>query len=189
MSAIDGIQDRLERFTAALEQANIAYAIVGGNSVAHWVSRIKPAAVRFTRGVDVLLRKEDLAAAGEAVKGAGFVYRHSATIDFFLDGPDSSFEEAVHVVRANEKVRKEYFLPAPDVTASVSTGEYKVLDLDALIQMKLTSFGKRDQVHVEDIIQIGLIDTSWLDRVAPELKSRLEQIFAEIEPDPHSEQS
>lgn len=183
MDAIDGIQRRLERFTSALENAGVPYAIVGGNAVAHWVSRIQPAAVRFTKAVDVLLRKEDLVAAGEAVKSAGFIYRHAATIDFFLDGSDSSFEEAFHVVRANEKVRKEYLLPAPDVTLSVSTGAYKVLDLDGLIQMKLTSFRKRDQVHVEDMIQIGLIDTSWIERVAPELKSRLTQIFDEMEPE------
>ena len=39
------------------------------------------------RVVDIILRPSDLPAAREALELAGFVYRHVAGMDMFLDGP------------------------------------------------------------------------------------------------------
>ena len=43
--------------------------------------------------------------------------------------------------------------------------------------MKLTSFRRKDQVHVLDMISIGLIDDSWLDRMPPQLQMRLNELL------------
>ena len=43
--------------------------------------------------------------------------------------------------------------------------------------MKLTSFRRKDQVHILDMISIGLIDESWLERFSPELRLRLEELL------------
>jgi hypothetical protein len=86
--AVQKIQERLERTAAALEQAGIPYAIIGGNAVRAWVAQADEAAVRTTRGVDILLRRSDWPAAIEAMERAGFVYRHVKGIDMFLDVRD-----------------------------------------------------------------------------------------------------
>src|SRR5436309_7085715 len=86
--AVEKVRERLRRAVAALETAGIPYALVGGNAVAAWVSRVDEAAVRNTQDVDILLRRSDLALAIDALHQAGFVYRHTATIDMFLDGPE-----------------------------------------------------------------------------------------------------
>jgi hypothetical protein len=44
--------------------------------------------------------------------------------------------------------------------------------------MKLTSFRLKDQVHIQDLIGVGLVDASWLDRLPPELAPRLAEILA-----------
>ena len=75
--------------TAALENARIAYAVVGGNAVAAWVGRVDQSAVRFTQDVDVLILRSDLDATKKALEASGFIYRHVASIDLFLDGPDA----------------------------------------------------------------------------------------------------
>src|SRR5471032_2021818 len=85
--AVERVKERLLRATAALEQCGVAYAVVGGNAVAIWVARVDEAAVRNTQDVDILLRRADLDAAAQALAGAGFVRRHVAGIDLFLDGP------------------------------------------------------------------------------------------------------
>ena len=36
---------------------------------------------------------------------------------------------------------------------------------------------RKDQVHIEDMIGVGLIDRSWLANLPPELASRLKQIL------------
>ena len=49
--AVEKVRERLLRSTAALEQAGVAYAVIGGNAVAYWVTRVDEAAVRNTRDV------------------------------------------------------------------------------------------------------------------------------------------
>ena len=58
--AAEKVRERLMRSTAALERAGVPYAVVGGNAVAEWVGRIDEDAVRNTRDVDILIRREDL---------------------------------------------------------------------------------------------------------------------------------
>src|SRR5207249_8900004 len=85
--AVEKVRDRLRRASAALEKAGVPYAVVGGNAVAAWVSKVDEAAVRNTQDVDILIRRADLDAATKALAEAGFVRRHVAGIDLFLDGP------------------------------------------------------------------------------------------------------
>jgi hypothetical protein len=47
--AVEKVRERLLRATAALEAAGIPYAVVGGNAVASWVSRVDESAVRTRR--------------------------------------------------------------------------------------------------------------------------------------------
>jgi len=174
--AVEKVRQRLLRASAALQQAGIPYAVAGGNAVAAWVSRVDEAAVRNTQDVDILLRRADFAAATAALAAAGFVHRHAAGIDMFLDGPQAKARDAVHIVFAGEKVRPEYFLAAPDVADSEATGLGCVVSLEALVRMKLTSYRRKDQVHLLDLLDVGLIDASWCGRLPPVLAARLQQL-------------
>jgi hypothetical protein len=175
--AVQKVRDRLRRAASALEQAGIAYAVAGGHAVAAWVSEVDEAAVRNTRDVDILIRRSDLDQAKQALATAGFVYRHSSGIDLFLDGPDAKARDAVHVVFAGEKVRREYPFPAPDVEDAKATPTSRVLALDALVRMKLTSFRDKDRTHLRDMIDVGLLDATWPPRLPPPLGERLQQLL------------
>ena len=175
--AVEKGRDRLLRATAALKKAGVPYAVVGGNAVAAWVSRVDEAAVRNTQDVDILLRRPDLAAATEALSAVGFVYRHVKSLDIFLDGPDSSARDAVQVVFAGEKVRPENPSAAPDVSESEETETFRLVTLDALVRMKLTSFRDKDRTHLRDLLEVGLIDASWCDRLPSSLMTRLRELL------------
>jgi hypothetical protein len=175
--AVEKVRERLQRAAAALEQASIPYAVIGGNAVAAWVSRVDEAAVRNTQDVDILLRRADLERAKATLTGAGFVYRHSSGIDMFLDGSKAKARDAVHIVFAGEKVQKEYIQPAPDVEESESAGTFRLLALEALVRMKLTSFRDRDRTHLRDFIEVGLVDATWRDRLPPALATRLQELL------------
>lgn len=176
-AAVDAVRERARRIAAALEQAGIPYAIIGGNAVAAWVSRVDVEAVRNTKDVDLLVRRDDFPGVVAAARAAGFWHQQVFGVDAFLDGPEGSIRSAVHVVFAREKVRAEYAVRAPDVTESEVGDEYRVLSLDALVRMKLTSFRLHDQVHIVDLLEVGLIDESWCDRVLPELRDRLREVI------------
>lgn len=175
--AVEKVRERLQRATAALKAANVPYAVAGGNAVAAWVARVDEAAVRNTQDVDILIRRDDLEAAKAALESAGFVYRHSAGLDMFLDGPGAKARDAVRVVWAGEKVRDEYVSPAPEVSQANEEGEFAVLDLEALVRMKLTSFRRKDQVHLLDMIDVGLLDASWPQKFSSELAQRLQELL------------
>ncbi len=175
--AVEKVRERLERVSAAMNEAQIAYAVVGGNAVAAWVSRVDEAAVRNTRDVDILIRREDLPAVIHTLESAGFVHRHSAGIDMFLDGPDAKARDAVYIVFAGEKVREQYVVPAPDVTESELSLDVSVLSLESLVRMKLTSFRRKDQMHLIDMIDVGLLNDSWPERFPTELGERLQHLL------------
>jgi len=177
--AVDKVRDRLLRATGALKAAGIPYAVVGGNAVAAWVTRVDEAAVRYTQDVDILLRSIDLEPAKQAMAKTGFIYRHVKSIDMFLDGPEAKARDAVHVIFAGQKVNAADPCPAPDVTESelAPDANFQHISLEPLVRMKLTSFRRKDQVHLQDMIDVGLIDASWVSRFPPELAERLQLIL------------
>lgn len=175
--AVEKVRERLLRAVAALESAGIPYAIAGGNAVAAWVSTVDEAAVRNTRDVDMMLRREDLGRTREALEKIGFVYRHTAELDVFLDGPESSVRDAVHIVFANEMVRPHELATNPDVTDSENTGEFTILSLSALVQIKLTAYRDKDKTHLRDLIEIGLVDSSWIEKLPRALGDRLQALL------------
>ena len=175
--AVEKVRERLRRTVAALEAAGIPYALAGGNAVAAWVSRVDEAAVRNTQDVDILLRRSDLPATIKAMATAGFTHRHAKSLDMFLDGPDAKARDSVHVVFAAEKVRPESLVPSPDVTESEATATFRLVNLDALVRMKLTDFRDKDRTHLRDLIDVGLVDDGWTARLPKELSARLQSLL------------
>jgi len=175
--AVEKVRERMLRAVAALEAAKLPYAVVGGNAVAAWVSRVDEAAVRNTQDVDILLRRADLNAAIAAMAKAGFVYRHVKSIDMFLDGPDAKARDAVHIVFAGEKVKADSIAAAPDVTESEATKTFRLVTLDALVRMKLTAFRDKDRTHLRDLIEVGLVDSTWPSQLPAPLSARLQELL------------
>ncbi len=175
--AVQNVKDRLRRTTAALNAAGVPYAVVGGNAVQHWVAQVDESVVRNTRDVDIILNRADLPRAIGALADAGFIYRHAASVDMFLDGPDAKARDAVHVVFAGEKVREEYPEPVPGIDDYELIGDARTLPLELLVRMKLTSFRLKDRVHLLDMTSVGLVDATWLDRLPPVLRSRLQELL------------
>ncbi len=179
--AVEQVKDRLLRATAALERAGIAYAVIGGNAVAAWVGRVDASAVRFTQDVDLLIRRDDLDAVKTSLEPAGFRYRHTASIDMFLDGPDARPRDALHIIFANERVRPDHPLPSPDISEAEPSETFKVIRLDALVRMKLNAFRDKDRMHLRDMIDVGLVDESWPSRLPGPLADRLRALLDDPE--------
>lgn len=177
VQAVENVRNRLLRSTAALDAAEIPYAVIGGNAVAAWVSTVDPGAARNTVDVDILINRADLEQVKTAMAAAGFQHRHAASIDMFLDGPQGRARDAVHVIFAGEKVRKEYDVPAPSLSDVKQHGTHKLLALESLVTMKLTSFRRKDQVHLLDLIDVGLVDSTWLPQLPAQLASRLKELL------------
>ncbi len=177
IAAVEAVRERACRAACALKEAGIPHVIVGGHAVAAWVARVDKEAVRNTKDVDLLIRRIDFPAVVDALQTVGFVHQNVAGVDMFLDGPEGSVRSAVHIVFASEKVHAAYVALMPEVTESEPGPDFPVPTLDALVRMKLTSFRLKDKVHLLDLLDVGLIDRGWCDRLPAELGIRLEELI------------
>ncbi len=175
--AVEQVRERLHRSTQALEVAGIPYAVIGGNAVAAWVSTVDPGAARNTVDVDLMVNRVDLDAVKLAMASAGFIYQEVHGVHMFLDGPDGRPRSAIHILFAGEKVDPRYATAAPDLSSSEQNEAYRLVGLEPLVRMKLTSFRRKDQVHLQDMIDVGLIDATWPSRFTPDLAARLQELL------------
>jgi hypothetical protein len=60
---------------------------------------------------------------------------------------------------------------------SEASEAFRVLQLDALVRMKLTSFRDKDRTHLRDMLDVGLVDESWLGRLPEFLAARLRMLI------------
>lgn len=79
--------------------------------------------------------------------------------------------------RAVEKMQPEDTTAAPDVSESVSFRSFRVLTLEAVVRMKLTSYRDTDKTHVRDMIAVGLVDATWPACYPPALADRLQHLL------------
>lgn len=87
----------------------------------------------------------------------------------------------MHILSGGEKVRSDDPVAAPLVPDSEVADSSRVVSLESLVRMKLTSYRRKDQVHVLDMIDVGLIDSTWLGRFPEPLSGRLKALLEDPE--------
>ncbi len=173
--AVEKVNERLRKTVRILEDAKVPYAVIGGHAVRAWVAQVDEAALRTTRDVDILVRPEDLAALTTAMTEAGFYHRNTAGLDMFVEQPDASARDAVHVLLVGNVERSGE--PNPDIVPAARANDFQTIALETLVRMKLNANRRKDQVHLLDMISLGMIDSSWLERFPVHLRGRLEELL------------
>jgi hypothetical protein len=175
--AVEQVNERLRKTVGILEAARVPYAIVGGHAVRAWVAQVDRAAVRTTVDVDILVHPDDYPALHDAMLAAGFHHRLTTGLNMFVEEPNASAREAVHVVLAGEMVRPDDLEPNPDVHPVTRADDFQTITLERLVRMKLNSFRDKDRVHIRDMISVGLVDEGWPARFPAPLGERLQRLL------------
>jgi hypothetical protein len=81
------------------------------------------------------------------------------------------------VLFAGEFVRRDDLAPAPEIGDSEVLNAIRAVKLESLVRMKLTAFRDKDRVHVRDMIDVGLVDETWCDRLPTPLAVRLRELL------------
>jgi hypothetical protein len=175
--AVERVEKLLADVARALDSAAVEYAVIGGNAVAAWVATVDEGAVRATKDVDLLVRAADLAAMDEALRPLNLMRIEVLGVHMYVNRDAPSPRTGVHLVLANQRIRPEYAHAAPDPKASARLGVgFRIMDLPALVAMKLQAFRRIDQVHVEDLLRVGLIDAELAAGLPDDLRQRLREI-------------
>ncbi len=175
--AVERVEQRLRKVTAALDAAGIRYAVIGGNAVAVWVAKADAGATRTTKDVDLLVDRGDLDRITAVFDQLGFRREDLRSLTIFVDPEEPSRRSGVRLVWAGERVGPSYAHPTPSLKDAVRDPEgFLILNLPALVRMKLTSFRDIDRVHIADLLGVGLIDERTRAELPPDLLERLERI-------------
>jgi hypothetical protein len=149
----------------AFASAGLEYRVVGGLATYLYVEEREPDAGRLTRDIDITVRREDLDAIAKAVEPFGLQYRHVAGVDMLVQTGQPSARRAVHMIFSGEKVSEEYAEAAPQMGAFRTLHGIRLVPAEDLIRMKLTSFRSKDETHLKDLDEAGVI--------TPEIEARL----------------
>jgi hypothetical protein len=167
-----------ERVKKAFDAAGIEYRVVGGLATYLYVEEAEPDAGRLTKDIDITVRRADLPRIAEAVEPFGLEYRHTAGLDMLVQKGKPSARRAVHMIFDGEKVRPGDAEPVPKLGAGRTIQGIPVIPMAALVTMKLISFRLKDQTHLKDLDEQGLITPEIEASLSPVLRERLAQVRA-----------
>jgi hypothetical protein len=169
---LENLFELAKRVDAAFSAAGLDYRVIGGLATYLYVEEAAPDAGRLTKDIDIVVRREDLDEIQKAVEPFDLEYRHVTGVDMLLQKgqPD---RRAVQLVFAGEKVRKEYVETAPVLGAYRTIQGIPVIPLADLVRMKLTSFRSKDETHIVDLDEAGLITPEVETALSPILRERL----------------
>jgi hypothetical protein len=163
--------DLAEVVEKAFSSADLDYRVVGGLAAFLYVEEAEPYAGRSTNDIDIVVRRKELDKIAKAVEPFGLQYRHVAGVDMLVQKSHPSARRGVHLIFTGEKVRQEYVEPVPEIGASRTIQGVRLVPLVDLIRMKLTSFRLKDQTHLKDLDEVGVI--------TPEIEASLSQVLLE----------
>lgn len=178
--ASERVEQRVARAAGALDAGGIPYAVIGGNAVRVWVATRDRGAVRATKDVDLLVRAEDADRIRVALESIGFRQEIVRSLTLFVDPTEQDRRTGVHLVWAGERARPSHPHPAPGLDERVRAADenYWVATVGALAKLKLTSFRLKDQLHLLDLLEVGLIDASVRSTLPADLLERLREVEA-----------
>jgi hypothetical protein len=158
--------------------AGLNYRVVGGLAAYLYVEEREPDAGRLTKDIDIAVRREDLAAIAKAAETFGLQYRHVAGIDMLVQKGQPSARRAVHMIFTGEKVREDYPEATPAFGNFRTFHGIRVVSLGDLVRMKLSSFRLKDQMHLKDLDEAGLITNDIEGELSPVHRERLGAVRA-----------
>jgi hypothetical protein len=175
---VEQLFDLAGRVEKAFSSAGLEYRVVGGLAAYLYVEEAEPDAGRLTKDIDIVVRREDLRKIAEAVEPFGLEYRHVDDVDMLVEAGAPSARRAVHMLLSGEKVRPEYLEATPELGGYRTIRQVRLVPLADLVRMKLTSFRLKDEVHVKDLDEAGLITPEIEAGLPPALHERLLRVRA-----------
>jgi len=175
---VEQLFDLAGRVEAAFAAAGLEYRVIGGLAVYLYVEEAEPDAGRLTRDIDIAVRREDLERIARAVEAFGLTHRHMAGGDMLVQSGAASARRAVHLIFTGERVKANYPEAAPAIGACRTLHGIRLISLADLVRMKLTSFRAKDETHVKDLDEAGLITPEIESGLSEVLLARLKQVRA-----------
>jgi len=160
---LPGLARLVEKLFAS---AGLEYCVAGGLAVYLYVEDAEPDAGRLTKDIDIVVRRSDLDGIARAAETFGLFYS-------CLDG-----DHMLRQVGAPSARRAVDMLFEPAVETHRVINGIRVVPLTQLVEMKLTVFRIKDQMHLKDMDEVGLISDAIERALSPLHRERLAEVRA-----------
>ena len=175
MEQLFTLADVIER---AFASAGLDYRVIGGLAAYLYVEEREPDAGRLTKDIDIAVRRSDLSAIAKAVEPFGLQYRHVAGVDMLVQKDQPSARRAVHMIFTGEKVREDYPDTVPEMRHFRTLKGVRLVPIQDLLRLKLTSYRLKDEMHIKDLDEAGIITPEIEAVLSPLQLERLRQTRA-----------
>jgi hypothetical protein len=163
-----------------LDEAGIPYALIGGMALA------QHGFVRMTEDIDILLTPEGLAAFKDQALGRGYVLAFTGANKTFRDTETGVRIEVITTGEyPGDGLPKAVVFPNP-ATATTTLGEFQVIQLEKLIELKLASgmtasHRRRDLADVQDLIKHLQLKESLVEKLDASVRDLYRQLWQEAQ--------
>jgi hypothetical protein len=172
--AFELVHARQAEITRALDAAQIEYALSGSNATYAWIASVEDSAVRAYRNVEFIVNPGDESRTIIALRHLEQEVNRRADRILLRSRPLQRDRWCDCMFLAGAILQQGCTVPDVE-TESVS--DAKVLSLSVLVRFQLERWLLDDQVDLRDMIDVGLLDDSWLDRFPAELSARLKELL------------
>ena len=175
----------VEAITRALQNAGVAFEVIGGVAVNAHILPLGRSRSFVTRDIDILLNRQDLEKASIAAEPLGYQMKKMMG-GYTLIKAGQDLGEAIHVIFVGEKSKSTQPSPHPALNPEMKSLfgiTIPVAPLQDLLHMKLNSFRRKDITHIEIMNETGLITPALEQTLPPLLQERLKQARESIAAD------
>jgi hypothetical protein len=174
VQATSNVQKLLLLAIQALESSRISYALTDDIAVAAWVAAVDESAVGNAPDVSMVINGHDFDRAAGLLISTGLSRSPDCT-NLFVESP--SARHGVRLFIAGNRMARSSAATHPNPAQSQMLGQLRILSLQPLLQIKLSTFRDRDRLNIRDLIDVGLIDATWPARFPGELAPRLQLLL------------
>ena len=165
---LEQLFDLAELAERLFSSGGLEYRIAGGLAAYLYVEEREPDAGRLTKDIDIVVRCADLEKIAKAAAAFGLQHRQVAGVDMLVRPDQPSGRRAIRL----------YPERTLDLGPCQRIKGLRLIPLADLIRMKLTSFRIKDQMHLKDLDEAGLIAPDAEAGLSPILAERLARVRA-----------
>lgn len=175
-SAAEIVHERQARIVQALSQANIRFALSGSNATYVWIANTDAAAVREYRNVEFIIRDTDIELVKSVLTAEGLIAETGLNQVLFRSTVNQKDRWSDRAYFAGE-LFPNTLCKVPSLESIVVIQKKPIVDLLQLVRSQLCRWSLDDRVDLRDMIDVGLLDRTWLNRLTNELGQRLVELL------------
>jgi hypothetical protein len=174
--AFEIVRQRQSTICDALESKDIPYALSGSNATYQWIASVEESAVRAFRNVEFIVPRCAANAVANALSSIGLTATVESDRILFRDKSKLRDRWCDRALFAEDPLSHKQ-CSVPDLEWVENVNGFHVLPLATLVEFQLTRWTLDDRVDLRDMIDVGLVDSTWTAKLSAELAGRLQHLL------------